>query len=120
MLSRRKIVIKGDLSESIHNFIKELKLFIKTYALSEEKVLEELRIALNFFKMPHIRKALGSEGIASYFVARIMDMVKFYIIPDTGDMIRRAKRVGYSLEAVLNYPNVDIDKFFLIVKEELK
>ena len=117
---KRDIELSGDITESVHNFIKDLKEFINAFALREDNVLKELRIALNFFKMPNVGRALGPEGISAYFMARIMDMVKFYIVHDVGDVIRKAKRVGYSLEAVLNYPNVDVDKVFLIVKEELK
>jgi len=120
MIWNRHITIEGDLSESIRNFIRELKEFISSYSLAPEKTLKELKIALKFYKMPHIRKALGSEGIASFFIARIMDMVNIHILHDVGDMIRKAKRVGYALECVLNYKNVNVDKVFLIVEEELK
>ena len=120
MIWNRHITIEGDLSESIHNFINELKSFIGSYNLETERVLKELRIVLNFFKMPHIKRALGTEGISDFFIARIMDLVNLRIAYDKGDIIRKAKRVGYALECVLNYKNVNVDKVFIIVEAELK
>ena len=70
--------------------------------------------------MPFIRRTLGPEGIADFFISRLMGLVNLHIVHDKGDMIRKAKRVGLALESVLNYKNVNVDKVFLIVKEELK
>jgi len=120
MLWNRHITIEGDLTETIHYFINELRSFIGAFALKEDRVLEELRISLNFYKSPVLRKHLSAHEIAEFFKCRIIELIKTPIAYDRANMLSKAEVIKNLLESILSYPEIDVDKLYTIVSAELR
>jgi len=120
MRIRRDIVIEGDLTDIIHNFINELKTFINAYAIDERLALKELRLVLSLYKRKVMRRLLGAKGLADYFACRLVDLIRTPLAYDKSNPIAKTRIISSLLEAILNYPNLDTWKFYSIVSHELR